>query len=390
MNTAILEAAAGRYARFIASTRDGDSAFRLTPRAEATPYARCFAIFGLHLVMDRTALDAGAKVWARAIRADLDRFRDVRRAAGATLRFDKPYLQLLTFSLSALSILGSLDEDPLAAHVEPVLPDDVDAFLREGRVLQGAPQSGNLAMFTAILLLHARDRLGAEGESRLQRWVSAHLSSMNALGFWGAATSMSHLQFQNGYHQYEIFEYLGTPVPKWPGAAGHVAALADADGHFAPYPGGGGCYDYDAVFMVTGAGDAARARHEGLLRRTAASIAAEQNADGGFGESQSVRPRSPRNLARTVRHVAIARGRARVERLRYGLSLLRPRHDRIHTHWSRYSREWGESNLWDSWFRMLTLARIAVAFDPRQASRWGFIDHPGIGYHATLGRGSSH
>ena len=50
------------------------------------------------------------------------------------------------------------------------------------------------------------------------------------------------------------------------------------------------------------------------------------------------------------RHIRSGRGTARVERLRYGLTLLRRRHDRIQTHWSRYSREWSESNLWDSWF----------------------------------------
>jgi hypothetical protein len=166
-------------------------------------------------------------------------------------------------------------------------------------------------------------------------------------------------------------------------AADCVASLADAHGHFAPYPGGGACYDYDAVFLITGAGDASIRRHRALLLRTAHSILTEQNPDGGFAESLCIRPRSLRNVRRMLQHVCRARGRARIERLRYGLTLQRSRHNRIQTHWSRYSREWGESNLWDSWFRTLTVARIAVALDPAQASDWGFINYPGIGHHSS-------
>lgn len=76
------------------------------------------------------------------------------------------------------------------------------------------------------------------------------------------------------------------------------------------------------------------------------------------------------------------------ERLRYAATLKRPKHDRIHTHWSRYQRRWDESDLWDSWFRMLTLARIECAFDPARAAAWGFIDYPGIGWHPSLRRPS--
>jgi hypothetical protein len=75
------------------------------------------------------------------------------------------------------------------------------------------------------------------------------------------------------------------------------------------------------------------------------------------------------------------------ERLRYGLALQRAKHDRIHTHWSGYSRRWDESDLWDSWFRMMTLARIDAALDHQPAAGWGFINYPGIGYHPSLGSG---
>jgi hypothetical protein len=308
-----------------------------------------------------------------AIRADLDQVRAERAAAGADLAFDKAYLQLLTFSLSAMAILNRLDRDPLADHVLPLLSTDIGADLGLAGALHGIARSGNQAMFMAILLIHARDRLGVDDGGRIARWLELHLEAMNRFGFWGATSSISHLQFQNGYHQYEIFQYLHADVPLWDKAADQVALLGDVEGHFAPYPGGGGCYDYDAVFLITGAADAAVRRHHNLLMRTGKSILAEQNHDGGYCESHRIRPRSFENLLRAWHHARAARGNARIERIRHGLSLQRSCHNKIYTHWSHYSREWGESNLWDSWFRMLTLARIEVAFDPSASERWGFI-----------------
>ena len=63
------------------------------------------------------------------------------------------------------------------------------------------------------------------------------------------------------------------------------------------------------------------------------------NADGGFAESKVVRPRTLRNLRASFTHVWRLGFRGLGERLRYGLTLQRPKHDRIATHWSDYSRE---------------------------------------------------
>jgi hypothetical protein len=298
----------------------------------------------------------------------------------------KPYRQLLTFGLSALAILDELKHDPLEDLVCEQIDDNVADKLRRAGVLDGQAGSGNQAMFAAIFMIHARDYLGVPVDEKLKEWVETHIKHMNRFGFWGSPSGMTHLQFQNGYHQHEVLEYLGIDNPKLDQTLTAVRGLVDAEGHFAPYPGGGGCYDYDAVFMLTPHGRIPDEATRGVLERTACSLFAEQNPDGGFCESLQVRPRSITQLAGFVRHAWAARGtRAALnERLRYGLTLQRPKHDRIHTHWSHYSREWGESDLWDSWFRMLTLARIDVAMNPANATNWGFIDYPGIGYHPSL------
>jgi hypothetical protein len=371
-----------RYRAFIDSCRDRVSAYRLTPRAEPTAYATCFAVFGLHLIGETGALKDAAQGIALQLRSSLRSER--QRMAPES----KAYRQLLAFTMSALAVLGAIEEDPLEELVREQLPADVDSALRGA--LAGEPQSGNQAMFTAVFLLHAERYLGIDTRDALGRWLALHLARMNRFGFWGPQSGMTHLQFQNGYHQYEIFEYLGIRNPRQEHAIAAVRSLADRDGRFAPYPGGGGCYDYDAVFVLTPEGRPLDEESARVLRLTRDAILSEQTPEGGFAESHAVRPRSLRNWRRAARQVADALGNRPLflERLRYNLTLQRPKHNRIHTHWSRYSRRWGEANLWDSWFRMLTLARIEIALDPSKASEWGFIDYPGIGFHPSVRHGA--
>lgn len=380
-----LKPARQRLREFVHVCASAASEVRLTPRADASLYAQCFAIYSLHLIQAQDGLQ-DAKILASTLRAGLreQRPRDLND------RHAKPFRQLLTFGLSALAILDELKSDPLEDLVREQIESDLaGAFARSG-VLQGRAGSGNQSMFSAIFMLHARDHLGMPMQSKLDEWCEAHLRHMNRFGFWGEDRWMTHLQFQNGYHQHEILEYLGVDNPRQSATLEAVRSLADAEGHFAPYPGGGGCYDYDAVFMLTPHGGIPDEETRRLLERTANTLLGEQNADGGFCESRRVRSRSVSQLAGFVRHIAAAWGNpgAFRERLRYGLTLQRPRHDRIHTHWSRYSRRWDESDLWDSWFRMLALARIDVALHPGHAGQWGFIDYPGIGYHPSLRHGA--
>lgn len=356
-----------------------DDSFRLTGAAEPSAFARCFGVYGQHLLR-RPFLNPGAV--GDAIRHDLR----VRRKQSTSVPTDKFYRQLLTFSLSALAILGELKSDPMADLIEEQIPQNVAATLHSLGCFNGKPGSGNQAMFLAIFLIHARDFLGLDTQSKIDDWVELHVRHMNQFGFWGPARGITHLQFQNGYHQYEIFEYLGAKLDSANKVLGAVSSLADAEGHFAPYPGGGGCYDYDAVFLLTPDGVIPDVPTKEILSKTAEAILTSQNVDGGFCESRYVRPRSLENLGKFVRHVVAMRESpaALKERLRYCLALQRPKHNRIATHWSRYSRAWDESDLWDSWFRMLALARIDLALNGPLNRNWGFINYPGIGFHPSV------
>ncbi len=358
--------------------------FRLTRGGDPSVYALCFGIFTLHLTKNLDCID-NKKELARRLTALVRKTR-----AGRNERpLDKPYRQLLAFCFSALKVLDANQEDYLDDLVREQVDCDLKSELERHGCLIGKAGAGNQAMFLAIFLLHARDELGIDTQPKIDEWVALHRQHMNRFGFWGSDAGMTHLQFQNGYHQHEILEYLGVENHRLEQTMAAVRGLADPEGHFAPYPGGGGCYDYDAVFMLTPEGRVPDADTRALLLRTAATVASEQRQDGGFSESIRVRPRSLTNLRMFASHTldAFGKGPLFFERLRYCLTLQRPKHDRIHTHWSQYSRRWDESDLWDSWFRMLTLARIDVALHPEHADHWDFIDYPGIGYHPSLRAG---
>lgn len=377
----LLEAMSVKLAAFVQACGEGSGGYRLTPRADTTPYARCFAVFVRRLLQDQE-LGSAAEPLSLAIVRDI---HAARSRHGMDIH-GKPYRQLLAFSLSALAALPGVSPRLLDDLVAEQLPACGVRDLERLGCLVGRPGSGNQAMFMAIFLIHGRDHLGADMQPQIDAWIKAHLDNMNRYGFWGSHSGMTHLQFQNGYHQHEVLEYLGVENPHLEQTLSAVRGLADPEGHFAPYPGGGGCYDYDAVFMLTPGGRMPDEPTHQLLARTTESIVADQGQDGGFAESIRVRPRSLGGGRMFASHVLDALGNWALfaERLRYGLTLQRPKHDVIHTHWSQYSRRWGESDLWDSWFRMLALARVDVALHPECSGHWGFIDYPGIGYHPSL------
>lgn len=375
-----IAAAKERCIKFVYNTHISDGNFRLTTNAEPSAYARCFGIFSLHLLGEHDFLSRHAVQMAGAIAGDLRNYKAQRLGVGVDLAFDKPYLQLLCFSLSALSVINKLREVPLDDHILPLIKRDIIADLKDGGCLIGRPASGNQAMFIGIINLYAQKWLNTASGNRLNSWVEAHLNSMNKYGLWGPDDTMTHLLFQNGYHQYEIFEYLGIENPRLCAATEALSGLADSRGHFGPYPGGGGCYDYDAVAILASL-PRGNERYRSLLQLTAQTLLFEQNSDGGFCDTKYLRPLNLRNLSLITNHVFSGTNITVVkERARLCMLLMLPRHNRIRGHWSAYSREWGESDLWDTWFRMLTLARIQIALDPVVQTQWGFIDFPGIGY----------
>lgn len=373
--------ARNQYEKFILKCSEKKYNFRLTPIADSSAFARCFGIFGLHLINSEHLQVYKNNGFARTIKVELDQYKNERESLGIDLALDKAYLQLLCFSLSALKIIGKLESFPLKNHVEALAKRDISKDLKACGSAIGKPSSGNIAMFMAIIRIHAQQALKIDTQDDLNFWINTHLQSMNCLGFWEQRNTNTFSQFQNGYHQHEIFEYLGIHGSFIRCAAEAVAELADKDGHFGPYPGGGGCYDYDATaIMLSCRRKTGTCDFDEALIKLAQKILNEQKADGGFADTLYFRPLNLQRAMNLLQHIVRGPVSSIPEKFISVLSYSRPKFANIPTHWSSYSRGWNESNLWDSWFRMLAVVRIYLELGDTNQTDWNFIDFPGIGF----------
>lgn len=370
-----------RYGNFINNCKIEDCHYSLTANNEVSPYATCFALFGLNLINDYNEIKKNKKKWDFVLRDNLDKAFFHTQNKKTEIIFDKPYLQLLTFTLSSLSIIGTLNNDPLEKYTSFITKYNMSELLSKSKALDGKGGSGNFAMFYFILFYHLNYFLNYNVDDELIYWRNSHLEAMNKFGFWGNSKSMSHLQFQNGYHQYEIFKFMKLCDDRFTTAAVNTMKMSDLDGHYAPYIGGGGCYDYDATFMISSFLNCKDEITHNKLSKTLKTLISEQNNDGGFCESKLIRPINMKYFQKFILHILDSKGVARNERVRQFLTLLRPKYDKIQTHWSTNGRHWNQSNLWDSWFRMLTIAKIDLVFNRENKNKWQFIDYPGIGFH---------
>jgi hypothetical protein len=351
--------------------------YSLTPNAEVTPFSNCFAIFLNYLINKNSSKKINFNAYGEILVSDLYEYKKNREKI-VQLNNDKNFLQLLAFTLSALHLINATEKYTLKDIVSELIPEDIESFLYENKIYKGLATTGNVAMCSAIILIYANKFLNINCDDKLEKWIKTHLKYSNKYGLWGREDA-SHLLFQQGYHQFEIFEYLNIKISKIEDTVSLINYIADERGQFAPYYGGGGCYDYDAVFILTFMNRELAQEDINLLLKTSSTILNEQNNDGGFSDSQWIRPRTINTLKKSLTHV-FNNKHLFYERMRYFISLQRPKHNRYKTHWSRYSRNWNESNLWDTWFRLLTIARIDHSV-VKSGFNWGFIDFPGIGFH---------
>jgi hypothetical protein len=189
---------------------------------------------------------------------------------------------------------------------------------------------------------------------------------------------MDYLQFQNGYHQYEIFEYLKLKKKSWNIAAKKTLMMSDKLGHFAPWPGGGACYDYDAIFMLTSkfVDDVGQ---NNVLKTTLNTIVSEQNLDGGFCESIYMKNDLLFKFSNVIKHIILQPNHLKIWSLFVNLNLFRYKHRNIVTHWSQTSRKWDESNAWDTFFRLSTIYRVCSRLNLKEQNLFKINNFPGIG-----------
>lgn len=352
--------------------------FKLFERSGVSSYARCFSIFIKSLLREFDWLKKNNKRLTEDLNIDLFEIYQDKINKGIDWRYDKSFLQLFCFTLSCLNILESKLSTKNFEIFDKILDINVLTSLKKKGVDQGLGQSGNYSMFVATFNIYANDFLKIDRSKEIQDWINFNIDKINNNGFWGKTVNMDYLQFQNGYHQYEIFEYLKISNVPWKTAAKSTLLMADKYGHFAPYPGGGGCYDYDAIFLLTSE-FVEEIGQSNVLKKTLNSILNDQNSDGGFCESRHIKYYKLPNIKKIISHILSQPSHIRLWSIYMNLNLCRFKHRNIYSYWTQPYRGWDESNSWDTFFRLLTIYRVCSYLNLEEKNLFQINNFPGIG-----------
>ena len=370
-----------KYINYINNQRLNQTDFSFSNNKISSPFARCFAIFGIYNFSNKLFSENDKDMLGLTIVRDLKYFINEKFNPQEFYKYKSPS-QLLSFSLTALYCLGRLEvnKKELRSIIEPYLRLNIKEYFLENKVFTAAPRSGNFAMFLGVVLIYARDWLGINTEEKINYWVKCHISSLNNLNLWGKKDFYS--QFQSAYHQYEIFDYLNINIFKNKKLINNIINIQDHEGHFGPFPGGGGCYDFDAIKIIT-LHKCKNVNIYSSLLLFAESLLQEQNKDGGFSESYNFYPLSIKSQIRFLKGIFRLKNIDKffpLTKQYFYITIKNPIFNNNHF-CIRTTKKWSDSDLWNSWFRVLSLTNTLLFLENDELlDYYKRIKFPGIGF----------
>jgi len=366
--------------------------FKMSIDSDSTIYTTCFALFIFDLFNHVNEWSQKEKnYWIKTILSYQDQKTGYFIPDKLIGNLDsKPVQQLTCFCLSALSILGASPRYKLRFLEKWSTPERISSYLDEIGCFEGKSTTGNMSMFLAIYLTYQYEKYHNDNIMKcIDSWFYLHNKMQNqSTGFWGnSLKNRYYAGFQNAFHQFVIYNYWGKPIPNYSKIVDTILTLCDHDGHFGIIPGGGGCYDYDAADILINCGYKTSYQKESVLsslQKLLEVICSEQNDDGGFCESVK-RPSSLiKTLDRSVVKYCFWRWNPYLwyYRLRSTLNASRKKRECIQDHWTVNGRCWNQSDLWNTWFRCLTIAEIdkILSHADNVESRWNFHKCIGLGH----------
>ncbi len=286
--------------------------------------------------------------------------------------YDKKTLQLTTFSLSALSILHSSPKYKIKHNIK--CNDDIDSYLNKVGVKDGKIGNGNFAMFLGIFL--SIDKIDLKS-NLIDYWFEYHNKYFNAKnGVWtsGLKTN-SQWSYQNGLHQFMIYEYWNRDVPNYKKTIDTILKNVDKFGTFSLLPGGGACCDYDAVHTLNLLGIQKNYKSDkiiSILKKTYNQIISVQD-NVSFCENNIAHKLS---LPKDINVFYNKNLLSSAFRMREFIGMKKNKFYH-YPHWSNFPIKTYSSDLWSIWFRLITLAEIDNIFTKNQ--EWKFHEFPGLG-----------
>lgn len=340
--------------------------YRFSNFSDDTIFCTCFALFILDLFKETDSFTCEERQsWISCIQSFQNKEHGYFEPA-TYFHIDKERnrYQLTCFCLSALKILDADPRFSLKFIESFETPNDIKTYLSREGCADGKPGSGNKAMFLGIFLTYQYEK-SPRGDlmEKINAWFEFHDASQNSSGFWGSA-KRSHFfhGLQNGFHQMLLYFYWDREIKKLNKIVDMALKIQSKDGFFSPTPGGEACHDYDAIHILINAYRISNYRHNEIaasLEKAFHAIQRNQNEDAGFCQSKFSLGTFT-SLVKSIPFFLSGKSpRLCYERLRRCVGIVLRGESIIKTGWTEKGRLWNESNLWDTWFRCLSLAEIA-------------------------------
>lgn len=222
----------------------------------------------------------------------------------------------------------------------------------------------NKLMFLFYFLIFEQEKRGADNQSLIQQ-LFRFLDSTQDLetGFWGKqnGTSLEHSMF-GAAHIYQFYDFFGRDIYCKEAILDHTLALQNTYGLFGSRF-GGACEDFDAVeicCMLTKHSSYKSDLVRKAVQKTYARINNNQNRDGGFPYAIDTR--------------------SRTEKL-WGVIMRSSKPYYRYSEWKRMESQSFKSDIWGTYFRVLTTAKIVRMLDGNGSSKCNFYPLPGWGYY---------
>ena len=382
-----------RVISYLSDLQFGPCQYRINTHADGNIYSSCFALFIYDLFKATESWSEKKRYrWIDYINSFQDKETGYFIPEGFTGELDeKPVHQLTCFAINALKILGEYPKHRFNFLSKWRNPNDISRYLEKKGCLKGKPGTGNLAMFIGIFLTFDYEiNNNSQSLELLNHWFFLHEKTQNPhTGFWGSSFRQKLFKgFQNALHQFIVYHYWMRDIPYHKKIVDTILCLQDSDGFFAPVPGGGGCWDFDASEMLINCGLNRNYKTSFIklaLARLFNSIIINQKEDGGFCESKKIFPNFS-NLfdSEILKFIFLNRD---LKVMYYKFRTITPIYlfnkRKLFFHWNTKGCFWDQSDLWNTWFRCLTIAKIENALtvnNDQIKHKWKFHNSIGFGW----------
>jgi len=299
--------------------------------------------------------------------------------------FSKIPQQLTCFCLSALKILNEKPRYEIKILENFQNSSELISYLDMKGCKEGYSGSGNFALFIGVFLTHELESQNNNNYQKLlDSWFEYHEYHQNRMtGFWGPKP---YFQFQNAYHQLELFNYHNRQIPNIEKMVDNILFIQTSKGTFSPM-GMGPCWNYDAANILANAYKNSNYRNKEIsnsLKKLRKIIIKNKGSDGGFSDLNQI-GKFPQSLINYPIHLLDGGFNPKLWELRIEetlkrvlLPFLKDKKNLSKSSWAAGYHKLNTSNLWDTWFSLLIIGIIEeVIFSE---SNYRYIDKIGIGF----------